>query len=304
MPGAAGAVVRYASAALYYPLVLLAGLAPWSAFLGLAGWYGLGRRARADDGAAAAGLPLPVVLGRGLPRLLHLRRDQAAELRPAAVRAGGAAGRPLPGALAARRRRAEPLAAARRPARLRAGRRRRGGRAADRRRGAGAVAGQGTALARRRGLGGGGCAAGGGGGRGVVADPPAAARAGAGGARHGGGRLPRRSWRGGAWPRWTPARRRGRWCRRCSATRPSAKSASAATATSSPAWSSTRAGTFSFWTTTTEVLEQLRYPVEVYLFLPAAEWERLQPLVRTPCRLVGRHRDLYRKCDVVVVTNR
>jgi hypothetical protein len=26
--------------------------------------------------------------------------------------------------------------------------------------------------------------------------------------------------------------------------------------------------------------------------------------VRTPCRLVSRHRDLYRKCDVVVVTNR
>jgi hypothetical protein len=50
--------------------------------------------------------------------------------------------------------------------------------------------------------------------------------------------------------------------------------------------------------------ELLRYPVETYLFLPAAQWERLRPLVTTPCRLVGRHRDLYRKCDVVVVTNR
>src|SRR5207248_8222123 len=52
-PAAWGAVVRYATGALYYPLVLLAGLAPWSAFLGLAGWYGAGRRARADAGAAA-----------------------------------------------------------------------------------------------------------------------------------------------------------------------------------------------------------------------------------------------------------
>jgi 4-amino-4-deoxy-L-arabinose transferase-like glycosyltransferase len=53
-----------------------------------------------------------------------------------------------------------------------------------------------------------------------------------------------------------------------------------------------------------ETLEQLRYPIEVYLFLPAAEWERLRPLIAAPCRLVGRHRDMYRKCDVVLVTNR
>jgi len=53
-----------------------------------------------------------------------------------------------------------------------------------------------------------------------------------------------------------------------------------------------------------EALEQLRYPVEVYLLVPAADWEELRKKVRTPCRLVARHRDLYRKCDVVVVTNR
>jgi 4-amino-4-deoxy-L-arabinose transferase-like glycosyltransferase len=46
-----------------------------------------------------------------------------------------------------------------------------------------------------------------------------------------------------------------------------------------------------------------RYPVGVYLFLPAAEWERLQKEVRTPYRLVAQHRDLYRNCDVVLVTN-
>lgn len=53
-----------------------------------------------------------------------------------------------------------------------------------------------------------------------------------------------------------------------------------------------------------QALEQLRYPVEVYLFLPAAEWERLRARVGTPCRLVGSHRDVFRNCDVVVVTNR
>jgi 4-amino-4-deoxy-L-arabinose transferase-like glycosyltransferase len=53
-----------------------------------------------------------------------------------------------------------------------------------------------------------------------------------------------------------------------------------------------------------DALEQLRYPVEVYLLLPAPEWERLRARVRTPCRVLGRHRDLLRDCDVVLVTNR
>jgi 4-amino-4-deoxy-L-arabinose transferase-like glycosyltransferase len=51
------------------------------------------------------------------------------------------------------------------------------------------------------------------------------------------------------------------------------------------------------------VLEYLSYPVEVYLFVPAAEWERLRPRAPTG-RVVGSHRDLYRNCDVVVVSNR
>jgi 4-amino-4-deoxy-L-arabinose transferase-like glycosyltransferase len=53
-----------------------------------------------------------------------------------------------------------------------------------------------------------------------------------------------------------------------------------------------------------QALEYLRYPVQVFLVLPADDWERLRPEVRSPCRLVCRHGDLYRKCDVVVVTNR
>jgi 4-amino-4-deoxy-L-arabinose transferase-like glycosyltransferase len=54
----------------------------------------------------------------------------------------------------------------------------------------------------------------------------------------------------------------------------------------------------------TQALELLRYPVEVFLILPASDWQRLQGQVRTPTRLVAEHRDLYRRCDVVVVTNR
>jgi 4-amino-4-deoxy-L-arabinose transferase-like glycosyltransferase len=52
-----------------------------------------------------------------------------------------------------------------------------------------------------------------------------------------------------------------------------------------------------------EVLEFLRYPVPVYLVVPAPAWERLKPKVDSPCRLLGRCRDLYRNCDVVVVAN-
>jgi hypothetical protein len=53
-----------------------------------------------------------------------------------------------------------------------------------------------------------------------------------------------------------------------------------------------------------KVYNLLRYPTEVYLLLPAAEWERLRGQVRVPTRTVARRRDLYRNCEVVVVTNR
>jgi hypothetical protein len=53
-----------------------------------------------------------------------------------------------------------------------------------------------------------------------------------------------------------------------------------------------------------QALEYLRYPIEVYLFLPAEEWQRLHGQLRTPCRLLARHHDLYRNCEVVLVTNR
>jgi 4-amino-4-deoxy-L-arabinose transferase-like glycosyltransferase len=54
-----------------------------------------------------------------------------------------------------------------------------------------------------------------------------------------------------------------------------------------------------------EVVEFLRCPLPVYLFVPAPVWENeLEARVKGPCRLLGRQRDLYRNCEVVVVTNR
>lgn len=51
-------------------------------------------------------------------------------------------------------------------------------------------------------------------------------------------------------------------------------------------------------------LEFLRYPLPVYLLTPAPVWEALRDKVTVPCEVVGRHADLYRGCEVVVVTNR
>jgi hypothetical protein len=53
-----------------------------------------------------------------------------------------------------------------------------------------------------------------------------------------------------------------------------------------------------------ETLEFLTNPLPVYLFVPLAEWERLQMRVLGPVHLLGKRRDLYRNCEVVVVTNR
>jgi hypothetical protein len=53
-----------------------------------------------------------------------------------------------------------------------------------------------------------------------------------------------------------------------------------------------------------DAAEFLRTPLPVYLFVPESVWDRdVRPLVRGPYRLLGRHHDIYRKADVVVVTN-
>jgi hypothetical protein len=53
-----------------------------------------------------------------------------------------------------------------------------------------------------------------------------------------------------------------------------------------------------------EVGAYLRWPLPVYLFMPAKTWEQMEDQMTMPHRVVGGHRDFYRNCDVVVVTNR
>ncbi|HJT75955.1 MAG TPA: hypothetical protein VJ739_02040, partial [Gemmataceae bacterium] len=54
-----------------------------------------------------------------------------------------------------------------------------------------------------------------------------------------------------------------------------------------------------------DVADFLRSPLQVFVFVPAATWENdLRTRVGAPYRLLARRRDVYRNCDVVVVTNR
>jgi 4-amino-4-deoxy-L-arabinose transferase-like glycosyltransferase len=56
--------------------------------------------------------------------------------------------------------------------------------------------------------------------------------------------------------------------------------------------------------TNEEMLEFLSCPLPVYLFVPATLWEQIQPRAPMTCHLLGRRHDLYRNCEVVVVSNR
>jgi len=58
------------------------------------------------------------------------------------------------------------------------------------------------------------------------------------------------------------------------------------------------------WPLEQQVLDQLSYPIPVYFFMPASVWEDLCHKVAGPYRVLGRHHDLYRRCEVVLVTNR
>jgi len=53
-----------------------------------------------------------------------------------------------------------------------------------------------------------------------------------------------------------------------------------------------------------EVLDFLRQPLPVFLFLPRHEWDQLAPRITTPHRVLAAHREMYRAGEVVVVTNR
>lgn len=52
-----------------------------------------------------------------------------------------------------------------------------------------------------------------------------------------------------------------------------------------------------------EALQFLRCPLPAFLIVSAPEWDSLSAKVRGPHRLLAKHRDLYKNCDVVVVTN-
>jgi 4-amino-4-deoxy-L-arabinose transferase-like glycosyltransferase len=52
-----------------------------------------------------------------------------------------------------------------------------------------------------------------------------------------------------------------------------------------------------------DALDFLRWKIPVFLFLPEEQWQQLQSKVSRPCQVVGRHRDLYHNCTVVVVRN-
>lgn len=58
------------------------------------------------------------------------------------------------------------------------------------------------------------------------------------------------------------------------------------------------------FTTEKQAVDFLRSTLPVYLFVPEPVWQRLEPQVIGSHRLLGRHPDMYRRCDVVVVTNK
>lgn len=53
-----------------------------------------------------------------------------------------------------------------------------------------------------------------------------------------------------------------------------------------------------------QILDFLAGSLPVYLFVRADDWQALQARVTTPIRIVGRERDMFRRCEVYVVTNR
>jgi 4-amino-4-deoxy-L-arabinose transferase-like glycosyltransferase len=52
-----------------------------------------------------------------------------------------------------------------------------------------------------------------------------------------------------------------------------------------------------------QALDFLRGPLPAYLFCPSPVWDRLAPRAVEPVKLVARHRDLYRGCDIIVLSN-
>jgi 4-amino-4-deoxy-L-arabinose transferase-like glycosyltransferase len=53
-----------------------------------------------------------------------------------------------------------------------------------------------------------------------------------------------------------------------------------------------------------KALEFVRCPLPVFLFLPESAWEGMAEKLGASARVLARHEDMYRHCNVVVVTNR
>ncbi|HZU37859.1 MAG TPA: glycosyltransferase family 39 protein [Gemmataceae bacterium] len=56
--------------------------------------------------------------------------------------------------------------------------------------------------------------------------------------------------------------------------------------------------------TAAAAVQFLRTPLPAYVFVPATLWERMANSAPAACRLVDRHYDLYRNCDVMLISNR
>ena len=46
------------------------------------------------------------------------------------------------------------------------------------------------------------------------------------------------------------------------------------------------------------------WDIDVYLFLPTADWEVLKPQICAPFREVAHHYDMYHRIDLILVSNR
>jgi hypothetical protein len=53
-----------------------------------------------------------------------------------------------------------------------------------------------------------------------------------------------------------------------------------------------------------DALQMLQGPHTTYLFLPADVWESMKSRVTTSVRLLARQRDLYDRCEIVVIEAR
>jgi hypothetical protein len=56
--------------------------------------------------------------------------------------------------------------------------------------------------------------------------------------------------------------------------------------------------------TAAQTVEFLRFPLRVYLFVPDSSWRVIQDRAPPASRIIARRWDMYRRCEVLVVSNR